>query len=156
MPPQGNQGMPPQGNPGMPPQGNPGMPGRNPYQSGGGFSGTDNTGSSRKEAWDAQYRQNHWSNQPGNQPPVPPENPGMPQKNPYRNGAFSGVPQEIVEGTEKREPLPGEKMEIKEEAVEQKEVSEPHIVDSEQDAGIVLEAAEEVVKLEEKAKEEES
>ena len=160
MPPQGGPGMPgrnpyqngmpvnPQGNPGMPPQGNPGMPGRNPYQNGEGFQGADNTGNSRKEAWDAQYRQNHWSNQPVNQPPAPQGNPGG-------SGAFSGVPQNVVEETERTDFVPYEKIEIREETPETNDAPEPHIVDSEQDAGIVLEAAEEVIRLEGREEEQE-
>lgn len=160
MPPQGGPGRPgrnpyqngmpvnPQGNPGMPPQGNPGMPGRNPYQNGEGFQGADNTGNSRKEAWDAQYRQNHWSNQPVNQPPAPQGNPGG-------SGAFSGVPQNVVEETERTDFVPYEKIEIREETPETNDAPEPHIVDSEQDAGIVLEAAEEVIRLEGREEEQE-
>ena len=84
--------------------------------------------------------------------PVP-GSPGMqaPQGNPYQNGAFSGVPQDVVERAEKTDFVPYEKIERKEEASEHKGISEPLIVDSEQDAGIVLEAAEEVLKLEERA-----
>lgn len=169
----------PQGNPyqnGMPPvqpSGSPGIaPRENPYQSG----GPEEAPNSRKEAWEAQYRQNHWSNQPGNQPQVsqgnpyesgtlsgsipggqellPPQgNQRIPEGNPYQNGAFSGVPQDVVERAEKTDFVPYEKMEIKGEALEHKEISEPLIVDSVQDAGIVLEAAEEVLKLEERTEE---
>ena len=167
----------PQGNPyqnGMPmgqPSGSPGIaPRENPYQGG----GPEEAPNSRKEAWEAQYRQNHWSNQPGNQPQAPQGNPyesgtpsdlvpggqdllppqgsqRIPLGNPYQNGAFSGVPQDVVERAEKTDFVPYEKIERKEEASEHKGISEPLIVDSEQDAGIVLEAAEEVLKLEERA-----
>ena len=103
----GNPGM-PQGNPyqnGNPgaPQGNPyqnGQPGaaqRNPYQNGNnqGSYNSEEPVNSRKEAWDAQYRQNHWSNQPENQPqgtPYENGNPGAAQGNPYQNGN-PGIPQ---------------------------------------------------------------
>ena len=165
--PQGNQGL-PQGNqgnpyqngmpagpvPGQPPQGNQGLSQRNPYQNGMpvgpapgnmGPSSRENPYqnvrpeepmSSRKEAWDAQYRQNHWSNQPENRQPM-------------QRGVFSGIPQDVVEREEKTESAPYEKAEIKKEAPEQNGVSEPFILDSEQDAGIVLEAAKEIIKLEE-------
>ncbi len=98
--PQGNPYQ--NGNPGAP-QGNPyqnGQPGaaqRNPYQNGNnqGSYNSEEPVNSRKEAWDAQYRQNHWSNQPENQPqgtPYENGNPGAPQGNPYQNGN-PGIPQ---------------------------------------------------------------
>ena len=98
--PQGNPYQ--NGNPGMP-QGNPyqnGQPGaaqRNPYQNGNnqGSYNSEEPVNSRKEAWDAQYRQNHWSNQPENQPqgtPYENGNPGAAQGNPYQNGN-PGIPQ---------------------------------------------------------------
>ncbi len=191
--PQGNQGMPQGGSYGND-QG--GAFQTNPYQSGG--QGAEETRNSRKEAWDAQYRQNHWSNQAGNQSKPQPNpyqsgmpNPGVaPQGNPYWNnqpgqrapqgnpyqdgrlnvpqggpggngmpggiqnpqgqppgvpgpdgkaeaalgtqgakGAFSGVPQEIVERAEEQSFVPYE------------DIQEPAIVDNEKDAEIVLEAA---------------
>ncbi len=102
IPPVGMGGSFQNGNPGMP-QGNPyqnGQPGaaqRNPYQNGNnqGSYNSEEPVNSRKEAWDAQYRQNHWSNQPENQPqgtPYENGNPGAAQGNPYQNGN-PGIPQ---------------------------------------------------------------
>ena len=241
--PQGNPYQ--NGNPGMP-QGNPyqnGQPGaaqRNPYQNGNnqGSYNSEEPVNSRKEAWDAQYRQNHWSNQPENQPqgtpyengnpgaaqgnpyqngnpgipqgnpyqngnlgipqgnpyqdgqlgapqgsPYPNGRPGIPQGNPYQNGmpagmpepadlqedkaphtdpnaggrfmeqenagqrgAFSGALQEAIEKPEEQTFVPYENAEKPEEAAG---ISESVIVDNEQDAEIVLEAAVEALKLEE-------
>ena len=124
------------GQPGGVPQGNPyqngqpgGAPQGNPYQNLG--QGPEEQRNSRKEAWDAQYRQNHWSNQAEAMPP---------------GGAFSGVPQEILEKPQETGLVPYEepgKPEV------QAEAQDILIVDNEQDAGIVLEAAEEALKLEE-------
>ena len=233
----GNPGA-PQGNPYQ--NGNPGMPQGNPYQNGqpraaqrNPYQNGNNQGSynseepvnSRKEAWDAQYRQNHWSNQPENQPqgtpyengnpgaaqgnpyqngnpgmpqgnpyqdgqlgapqgsPYPNGRPGIPQGNPYQNGmpagmpepadlqedkaphtdpnaggrfmeqenagqrgAFSGALQEAIEKPEEQTFVPYENAEKPEEAAG---ISESVIVDNEQDAEIVLEAAVEALKLEE-------
>lgn len=79
------------------------------------------------------------------------------QEIPVQRGAFSGVPQDAVGEAEKTDFVPYEKMEIKEEAPEnqpeRRDMPELAIVDSEQDAGIVLEAAETVVKLEERKEE---
>ncbi len=132
--PQGNPYQ--NGQPGGVPQGNPyqnGQPGDapqgNPYQNLG--QGPEEQRNSRKEAWDAQYRQNHWSNQAEAMPP---------------GGAFSGVPQEILEKPQEPGLVPYEepgKPEV------QAEAQDILIVDNEQDAGIVLEAAEEALKLEE-------
>ena len=218
----GQPGM-PQGNPyqnGQPgmPQGNlyqngqPGAPQGNPYQNGNG-QGPQNTGeqaNSRKEAWDAQYRQNHWSNQAENQPQgdlYQNGQPGMPQGNPYQNGMLGGMPKPVnqqaeptgqreaagpdaggkpgepensgprgtfsgalqesieksqdqsfvpYESPEKQEEAAGQETKAKPqgqaeipEAVIQKEVPESAIVDNEQDAEIVLEAAVKVLKEEE-------
>ena len=132
--PQGNPYQ--NGQPGGVPQGNPyqngqpgGAPQGNPYQNLG--QGPEEQRNSRKEAWDAQYRQNHWSNQAEAMPP---------------GGAFSGVPQEILEKPQETGLVPYEepgKPEV------QAEAQDILIVDNEQDAGIVLEAAEEALKLEE-------
>ncbi len=132
--PQGNPYQ--NGQPGGVPQGNPyqngqpgGAPQGNPYQNLG--QGPEEQRNSRKEAWDAQYRQNHWSNQAEAMPP---------------GGAFSGVPQEILEKPQEPGLVPYEepgKPEV------QAEAQDILIVDNEQDAGIVLEAAEEALKLEE-------
>ena len=134
----GQPGGVPQGNPyqnGQPggvPQGNPyqngqpgGAPQGNPYQNPG--QGPEEQRNSRKEAWDAQYRQNHWSNQAGAMPP---------------GGAFSGVPQEILEKPQEPGLVPYEEP-------GKPEAQDILIVDNEQDAGIVLEAAAEALKLEE-------
>ena len=245
IPPVGMGGSFQNGNPGMP-QGNPyqnGQPGaaqRNPYQNGNnqGSYNSEEPVNSRKEAWDAQYRQNHWSNQPENQPqgtpyengnpgaaqgnpyqngnpgipqgnpyqngnpgipqgnpyqdgqlgvpqgsPYPNGRPGIPQGNPYQNGmpagmpepadlqedkaphadpnaggrfmeqenagqrgAFSGALQEAIEKPEEQTFVPYENAEKPEEAAG---ISESVIVDNEQDAEIVLEAAVEALKLEE-------
>lgn len=159
--PQRNQGIPqrnpyqngmptgPQGGPGMPPQGNPGIPQRNPYQNGQGNPGGDESVNSRKEAWDAQYRRSHWSNQPENRNGQS----AVPQGNPEQRGAFSGMPQEVVEKPEETEFVPYENMELSEKQPVETSSAEPIIVDNEQDAGIVLEAAEEVLKQEEKGEE---
>ncbi len=231
----GQPGM-PQGNPYQ--NGQPGGPQGNPYQNGSG-QGPQSTGepaNSRKEAWDAQYRQNHWSNQaenqsqgnlhPSMQPGIPQENPyqngqpgapqgnpyqngrpGMPQGNPYQNGmlggmpkpvnrqaepagqwetagpddggkpaepensgsrgAFSGALQESIEKSQDPNFVPYESPEKQEEAagqetgsepqgrtetpeaVLQKEISGSAIVDNEQDAEIVLEAAAKALEQEE-------
>ncbi len=164
----------PQGNPYQNGQPGPGVPQGNPYQNGqpdgaarnnpyqSGSQGTEEPRNSRKEAWDAQYRQNHWSNQAENRT-QPQGNPyqngqpgaGTPQGNPYQNGipgAFSGVPQDIVEKPEDREFEPYEKPEMPKEkpVAEAENVQESAIVDNEQDAEIVLEAAVEALKQEEK------
>ncbi len=123
--PAGNQGLPsnpyqngrpihPQGNQGMPPQGNPVVPVRNPYQDGQSIPGPENT-NRRKEEWDARYRQNHWSNQADNEQED--------RREPMPRGAFSGMPQEVLEKLE------------------------------EQDAEIVLEAAEKALEQGEKSEE---
>ena len=174
MPPQGTPGQPTQGNPyqnGRPmnPQGNQGMPTQeNPYQNGQGPDGVTN---SRKEAWDAQYRQNHWSNQQENrngqsgmgmnpqgnpyqngQLTNPQGNPGtQPQENQMQRGAFSGILQEAVEKSEEIVFEPYEKVEMPESRPEHNNISEPIMADSGEDAKIVLEAAEEVVKMEERS-----
>ena len=228
----------PQGNPYQ--NGQPGAAQRNPYQNGNnqGSYNSEEPVNSRKEAWDAQYRQNHWSNQPENQPqgtpyengnpgaaqgnpyqngnpgipqgnpyqngnpgipqgnpyqdgqlgvpqgsPYPNGRPGIPQGNPYQNGmpagmpepadlqedkaphadpnaggrfmeqenagqrgAFSGALQEAIEKPEEQTFVPYENAEKPEEAAG---ISESVIVDNEQDAEIVLEAAVEALKLEE-------
>lgn len=126
--------MGPQGNPGSP-----GMPQNNPYQNG---QGPENPLNNRKEAWDAQYRQNHWSSKQG----VPQNNfgpfqgnPGgpqggqvpQPQENPYQNGVLGRMPVPTAE-------------EVPSDAV---------IVDNEQDAEIVLEAARKAIRQEDKGRE---
>lgn len=66
------------------------------------------------------------------------------------------MPQEAVEKPEEPEFTPYEDAgisEIPERGPEEKNISEPIIVDNEQDAGIVLEAAEEILKQEEKMEE---
>ncbi len=69
------------------PQGNAGreMPPQSPYQNGQPWSGKKD----RQTAWDAQYRQDHWLNQPN------PYQNGMPmgQPNPYQNGMPAGQPE---------------------------------------------------------------
>ena len=130
----------------MPPQGNPGIPQRNPYQNGQGNPGGEEPVNSRKEAWDAQYRQNHWSNQPENRNGQS----AVPQGNPEQRGAFSGMPQEAVEKPEEVEFVPYENAGMSEEQPVEKISVEPIIVENEEDAGILLEAAEEVLKKEEK------
>lgn len=127
----------------MPPQGNGGIPQRNPYQNGQGPEGQPN---SRKEAWDAQYRRNHWSNQPENRNGQS----AVPQNSEAQRGAFSGIPQEVVERPEEADFVPYENMELPEKEPVEMSSAEPIIVDNEQDAGIVLEAAEEALKQEEK------
>ena len=157
-PPQGRPGMPPQGNPyqnGLPvnpqgnpniPQGNQGIPQRNPYQNAQGVQGPENSGNSRKEAWDAQYRQNHWANQPDN---------GNVQPGNMPRGSFSGIQQEDLEKPADAflpyEPL--KKPESKPEPEQDEHTMENTFVENEQDAGIVLEAAEKVVETEEKSAE---
>ena len=140
----------------------------NPYQNGQGPDGVTN---SRKEAWDAQYRQNHWSNQPENrngqsgmgmnpqgnpyqngQLTNPQGNPGtQPRENQMQRGAFSGILQEAVEKSEEIVFEPYEKVEMPESRPEHNNISEPIMADSGEDAKIVLEAAEEVVKMEERS-----
>lgn len=162
MPPQGGQGI-PTGNPGIPPQGNPyqnglpvnpqgnqnipqgnqGIPQRNPYQNGQGFQGPENAGNRRKEEWDAQYRQNHWTNQPDN---------GNSRSGNIPRGAFSGMPQDTLEKPEDTFApyMTVEKPESKPELGQDENTSEKVIADKEQDAEIVLEAAEKVMEMEEK------
>ena len=177
---------PPQGGPGMPPHGNQGIPQGNPYQNGtpaGSVPGNPGAApqgnpyqngrpegplNSRKEAWDAQYRQNHWSNQTENQLPgdsAPPQGnscqngrPPIPQENPYQNGMLGRAPQFGEAALNERTVPADQEIPVQRGAfsgVPQEVLGEAEllIVDNEQDAGILLEAAEEVMRLEEKAEE---
>ena len=118
---------------------------------------------SRKDAWDAQYKQNHWTNQQGQansqQVPLQEQSSGqMKQGNPYQNGVYQG-PQGIFSGVPTQNiERPAQKVEftpytqplqdaVNEPVPQQKSVNEPISVESEIDEQPNQEITEDVKEL---------